>query len=163
MRTGEKISMPRNRKAPPGQRGGARRPITPQLWLRGRGCGRRRCGVFLHLLRRRRSCSGRRVGLLHLIGRRRGCGGRRVGLLHFVMLVVLCSGIGRLSARLRRRYRILAGRGGGARLSGSWILCRCCAARLCGALCHYRQGQGEYNQRAQNESKWLSWISFNSP
>ena len=71
-----------------------------------RGCSRCRCSVFLGV-----------------IGRRRGCAGGRVGLLHFVMPVVLRSGIGRLSGRLRRGCWIVRGRGGGAlRLGNRWIL-----------------------------------------
>src|ERR1035438_7333551 len=106
--------------------------------LRRRGCGRCRGGVLLRL-RRRRGCAGCRVGLLYLVvlGLGSGTGG--------------LSGLGR-----RRSCRILRSRGGGAlRLSGRWILCRRGGTGLCGALCQYRQGQGEHNERPQDDSKQL--------
>lgn len=105
----------------------------------------------IDLLRWRWRGGGRcRVGLLSLTGGWGGCGSGRVGALHFVMLVFR-SGVGRLRSRGRRSLR---SRGRGAlRLSRGWILGGRRGAGLGSALRHYRQGQGEYNERSQDDSK----------
>ena len=111
---------------------GTLRPVAPQLLL-GRGCGRG-CGVPLHLIGRRRSCGSRAVGPIHLLVRRRGR-----------------SGIG--SLRRRRSRRVVRSGSRALRLSRRRILGGRRGAGLCGALCHYRQGQGEHDKGPQDDSK----------
>jgi len=127
---------------------GTLRPVAPQLLL-GRGCGRG-CGVPLHLIGRRRSCGSRAVGPIHLLVRRRGRSGCGVGLLHLVMFV-LGGGIG--SLRRRRSRRVVRSGSRALRLSRRRILGGRRGAGLCGALCHYRQGQGEHDKGPQDDSK----------